>query len=164
MLLRYSLYIWAIIVVASVVPLALRFTRRNIRPARLYLGIAVATVVLLIPIHIWQNNVAQEGLKYASRTAPYSVGRDGVVYLIFSDNIVGVAGPFTWRFLEWGVVDGGGTQTWFKTLLKDRLGIREDVARHFDITNPTPIMLVLWFLLLAALTTRSSDAPSSAAG
>lgn len=162
---RYSLYVWVIIVIASVAPVLWRRVRGNVRPARLYVGIAVATVVLLVPIHIWQNNVAQEGLKNASRTtAPYSSGRDGLIYLIFTDDIVEVAGPFAWRFLNWGVVEGGGSQTWFTRFLRNDLRIREDVARHFDVTNPPPVMLVAWFLLLAVLTVRSNDDTSSTAG
>lgn len=48
--------------------------------------------------------------------------------------------------VDWGV----GKHTYLSTFLSDR-GVPYDRAQYFDPSNPTPLMLLVWFLLVAIL-------------
>src|SRR6185295_18938721 len=72
-----------------------------------------------------------------------------ITFQVTRDDIVEVAGPAAWRFFSWGIRDGGGAQTRFKFFLEKTFGASEATANRFDVSNPTPFMLLLWLLILA---------------
>ncbi|HEV8144803.1 MAG TPA: hypothetical protein VGP79_00405 [Bryobacteraceae bacterium] len=57
--------------------------------------------------------------------------------------------------VDWGV----GKDTYLSTLLSDR-GVRDDWAHYFDPSNPTPLVMLIWFLVVAILSIIATRAES----
>ncbi len=146
---------WLIILGLSLLPIAIRLRRSAFPVVRAYLALCVALVVCMIPLHFWLNQRVEKWTQdpvVSQHLYSESGSNSGVTYQVTSDDIVGIAGPFVWRFFSWGIAEGGGAMTPFKQFLKNKLHIGESVAKRIDVTNPTPFMTLLWLLLLAWVT------------
>ena len=124
------------------IPLLVALVWPRVRPVLVYLALGMALVIAVVALNPWLN---QRELADSNDPIPTST----ITYHVFRDDVVEVAGPVLWRFFSWGVLEGGGASTPFKRHLKNIFHTDESTARHIDLSNPTPFMLLLWLLLLA---------------
>lgn len=66
-------------------------------------------------------------------------------------------GSWSWRFFHWGLRHGGiGGQTSFGSLLRGLFNMSSDESSAFDITNPTPAMVLAIVLVIALVGNRGA--------
>lgn len=133
---------WLIVFFACLIPLIVGLFLPRIRPWAIYLVLAFGFLIALIPIHAAINRTYFPGQSAS----------EGEGYVRVTQNrLQRLTGPFAWRFLEWGMIEGDGANTSFGLWLADnfRIGLRR--AQKYDVTNPTPFHLFLWLLLLSPI-------------
>jgi hypothetical protein len=131
---------WLLIFALTLLPIFVGMARPAIRPARLYVGLAVLIIVALVPVH---GHLNDRGGRFTDE--------QGYKHTVTSYGMEQVSGTFWWRFFDWGVLGPGGAKPTFRFWLMDNLNVEYKNTPKLDVTNPTPFMLLLWLLLLSGL-------------
>lgn len=119
--------------------------RFHFRKAPLFfLVIAILFFVLLIPVHQHLNS-------------KYRYGSDRDTMQFSQNSLVRLSGTFKWRLTEWGIIEGDKDPLPSRVNLSDVFRIPFELAKYVDLSNPTPFMLIIWFLGLSVLSIAFSD-------
>jgi hypothetical protein len=70
------------------------------------------------------------------------------------DNFVTIEPDYSWHFFKRGVIYGDPLITPYREFLNNSFGISFDTFRYFDLSNPTPFMLVVILLIISAFLYR----------
>jgi hypothetical protein len=112
-------------------------------------------IALLLFLALWMPIQTAWTNAYTDNRTPYQyvngVKVIVVPYRVTPDDIEPLSGDFAWRYFQWGIVDGAKT-TGFRYTLGQLFGdddLGDYVNRLLNITNPTPFMLTLGFLVMA---------------
>lgn len=145
----------------SLGPLLIGCVWSRFRPGLAYLVLSVLLTVGVIVLNPWLNRRMEAWLDYPIISQHYHRGQGSILFQVTRDDIVQVAGPADWRFFYWGICEGGGAQTRFKDFLRKTFRASEATANRYDVSNPTPFMVVLWLLLLAPVSLLVRRRPPS---
>jgi hypothetical protein len=103
-------FLWLIIAGLSLLPIAIGMRRSAFPVVRAYMALSVALVIYMVPLHFWLNHrVARWAQDPVVSQYLYSDtgSNSGITYQVTRDDVVGIAGPFVWRFFSWGIAEGG---------------------------------------------------------
>lgn len=73
-------------------------------------------------------------------------------FVMTPHNFQRLTGDLIWRFLHWGIFYGDVT-TVGRIFFLDTFGLDRETGALIDVTNPTPLMLIIWSTVLSGIKT-----------